>query len=201
MLLVLVLITSLDEVAPTVALVADTSRESVQSMVMKRNMLVKSCRELINEELAEGISEIESRSRRGDDYDYEIIGGGVVIPLEEKMMLARRILVMRKMIPATNSNTIQELMICCKIYIITAFVFLVFNRTSIIRTYCKHHRPATFIFILRNCSSMHNSFNHNPIPLLKNRQHFVTQQQIRQEIQEWNIQKRPKDELLKVTEC
>jgi len=74
--LVLVLVTSLDEVAPTVALVADTSRESVQSMVMKRNMLVKSCRELINEELAEGISEIESRSRRGDDYDYEIIGGG-----------------------------------------------------------------------------------------------------------------------------
>jgi len=99
------------------------STVDVQNGDAQVNMLVKSCRELINEELAEGISEIESRSRRGDDYDYEIIGGGVVIPLEEKMMLARRILVMRKMIPATNSNTIQELMICCKIYIITAFVF------------------------------------------------------------------------------
>ena len=52
------------------------STVDVQNGDAQVNMLVKSCRELINEELAEGISEIESRSRRGDDYDYEIIGGG-----------------------------------------------------------------------------------------------------------------------------
>ena len=45
------------------------STVDVQNGDAQISMLLKSCRELINEELANGVSDFHSRSRRGDDLE------------------------------------------------------------------------------------------------------------------------------------